>query len=253
MEMKLRKMTNHNINVLKTFFDFYVITALDVFCGESTLNHANKARRISETSIKIVDELYEMVLKALQYSVLREFRHLNSKGFRGRSTRLKKISRSINVLFKANKNGFFEEYDDLPEKYRFQFKFLQQAYELPLQWTFEEIADSFKAGSWDHQYGGARWAKAAKMLLMLPKDHNQKVIWVDRVLDLYHNNGHLLNKSMVSILSKPRTIGVIPRKRKSALNYRKDAQTLSELAFFGSTKVKNLLIANKARLPKQIV
>lgn len=253
MEMKLKKMTNHNINVLKTFFDFYVITALDVFCGESTLNHANKARRITETSVKIVDELYEMVLKALQYAVLREFRHLNKNASFGRSAKLIKLSRSINILFKTNKNGLFEEYEDLPEKYSYQSKFLKQAFDLPLKWTFEEIANSFKKCSWDHQYGGNRWAKAARMLLILPQDHNQKILWIDRVLDLYHNNGHLLNKSMVAVLSKPRAIGIIPRKRKSALNYRKDAQTLSELAFFGSTKVKNLLIANKARLPEQIV
>ena len=251
--MKLRKMTNHNINVLKTFFDFYVITALDVFCGESTLNYANKGRRVSETCIKTVDELYEMVLSALQYAVLREFRHLNSKSLLGRSAKLIRLSKAINVLFKVNKNGLFEEYEDLPEKYRNQFQFLRQAFKLPLEWSFEEIADSFKSVSWEHQYGGTRWAKASRMLLILPKNHSEKVLWIDRVLDLYHNNGPLLNKSMVSILSKPRTIGLKPRNRTSALNYRKHAQTLSELAFFGSTKVKNLLIANQARLPKQII
>lgn len=246
-------MTNHNINVLKTFFDFYVITALDVFCGESTLNHANKGRRISETCAQVVDEFYQMVLKALQYSVLREFRHLNngegvSKGDKKRfPVKLKKLSRAINILFKAN------NYECFGESHENQLKFLQQSFRVPIEWSFEEIANSFQDPSWDSQYGGKRWAKATKMLLVLPQNQNEKILWIDRVLDLYHNNGHLLNKSMVAVLSKPRTIGKIPRNRTSALNYRKHAQTLSELAFFGSTKVKNLLIANKARLPKQIV
>lgn len=246
-------MTNHNINVLKTFFDFYVITALDVFCGEKTLNHANKSRRISETCVSVVNELYQMILTSLQYAVIREFRHLNSKGLYGRSAKLKKLSRAINLLFKVNKNGLFEEYEDVPEKYKYQIQFLEQSFRLPIPWTFNELAASFEGVSWENNYGGKRWSKAAKMLLDLPKTHDEKILWVDRVLDLYHNNGHLLNKSMVSVLSKPRSIGNIPRKKRSALNYRKHAQTLSELAVFGSIKVRNLLIANKAKLPKQII
>jgi hypothetical protein len=246
-------MTNHNINVLKTFFDFYVITALDVFCGEKTLNHANKARRISEACVQVVDELYQMILQSLQYAVIREFRHLNDRAFSGRSPKQKKLSRAINLLFRVNKNGLFEEYEDVPEKYKYQIQFLEQSFRLPISWSFNEIAQAFEGVSWENKYGGKRWAKATKMLLELPKTHDEKVLWVDRVLDLYHNQGHLLNKSMVSILSKPKSIGIIPLKRKSALNFRKHAQTLSELSVFGSTKVRNLLIANKAKLPKQII
>lgn len=246
-------MSNYQINVLKTFFDFYVITALDVFCGESTLNYANKGRRISETCARVVDEFYQMVLKALQYSVLREFRHLNngegvSKGDKGRfPVKLKKLSRAVNILFKANNYEYFGE------SHKNQLKFLQQSFRVPIKWSFEEIANSFEDSSWDSQYGGKRWAKATKMLLVLPQNQNEKILWIDRVLDLYHNNGHLLNKSMVSILSCHRTTGKIPRKKRSALNYRKHAKTLSDLAQYSSIKVRNLLIANKARLPKQII
>lgn len=247
-------MTHYSKRVLKTFFDFYVITAVDTFCGEQTLNHANKAKRVTQTCRKVVDEMYEMVLESLRYAVTREFRHYHQEVYTGKNKKLMELSRKIKRLFGLSKNSVFRRSAEIPARFKSQKKFLQCINKLGGM-DFEAMSTAFDEASWSHGYGGKKWAKACKMLLELPKNHHQKVLWIDKVLDLYHNNGHILNKSMLSVLSKPKTIGANKQKNryKTALNYRRYAQTLSELTLFTSEDVRNLFVANQLKIPKQLI
>jgi hypothetical protein len=247
-------MTQHSKKVLKTFFDFYVITAVDTFCGEKTLNHANKAKRVTQTCKKVVDEMYEIVLESLRYAVTREFRHYHKEVYTGKKKKLIVLSRKIKRLFGLSKNSVFRRSAEIPARFKSQKRFLQFVEKLR-EVDFESMHGAFDEGYWSHGYGGKKWAKACKMLLELPLTHQQKVLWIDKVLDLYHNNGHLLNKSMLSVLSKPKTIGTDKQRNryKTALNYRRYAQTLSELTHFSSEDVRNLFIANKRKIPSKLI
>lgn len=248
-------MTKHSKKVLKTFFDFYLITALDTFCGEKTLNHANKARKISETCTDVVDRLYEMILDSLKYAVVREFRHYSSQVTIGnRKQKFITIASKIKRLFGLSKNAILDRSYEIQNRFIYQRRFLNWVKELK-EIDFAELAQEFNNGHWYREYGGKKWGKAAELLTKLPQTHSEKVLWTDKVLDLYHNNGHLLNKSMVSVLSKPKTVGLYGdrRRNKTALNYRRYAQTLTELSAFSSVHVRNLFIANKLKLPKQII
>ena len=250
-------MTSHSRKVLKTFFDFYVITAMDTFCGENTLNHANKAKRVTQTCQKVVNEMYEMVLESLKYAVLREFRHYHQEVCYARKYHLMKLSRRIKKVFGLSKNSVFNRSAEIPSRFKSQRTFLVFLKGLQENGLidFQEMADAFENAAWGSGYGGKKWAKACKMLLDLPETHTQKVLWIDRALDLYHNNGHLLNKSMLSVLSKPKTIGTDKQRNryKTALNYRRYAQTLSELTHFSSEDVRNLFIANKRKIPSKLI
>lgn len=42
---------------------------------------------------------------------------------------------------------------------------------------------------WNKYYGGKKWGKAAKMLLNHPKSSDEKMFWIDKILDLEHNTG----------------------------------------------------------------
>jgi hypothetical protein len=70
----------------------------------------------------------------------------------------------------------------------------------PIEWG--KIA--FKWPGWSSSYCGNNWAQACDTYLESRKVNSQKdkIMWIDRCLDLYHNNGFLLNKTEFAVLEQ---------------------------------------------------
>jgi hypothetical protein len=120
--------------------------------------------------------------------------------------------------------------------------------------SISDIYDGFINYEWDRYYGGQLWGKATKFLLDNPKTIKAKELWVDQVLDLHNNCGHLLNKTKYRILSKRGQFhnNKNKRSRRTALNYRRYTTTLSDLAIHASPKVRKLVTANLNMVPVMI-
>jgi hypothetical protein len=61
---------------------------------------------------------------------------------------------------------------------------------------------AFNWGGWNDSYCGPAWIEACDIFLQAGnlKFLKDKVIWIDKCLDLYHNNGRLLNKTSFTVL-----------------------------------------------------
>ena len=230
------------------FFDFYTLSLLNYFAGDNSLNHENRVRRIRETYEKSVDELYDSIRHSLTYSVIREFRHFNEYGpaypndlsALSRKSRHEHRNRNLRRFLNNESNNIDISYNRI-----------------------SKIYEGFLLDGWDSNYGGKLWATATKFLLDEPNTTKRKELWVDRVLDLQHNSGHILNKTKFIDISErtkyPKyTVNQKGKRVKkindywSALDYRRYSKTLSELAEFSSPKVNRLVTANLNFIPELI-
>lgn len=155
---------------LTDFFDFYSLEVIQYFAGKNSLNNENRSFKINEQYEKIVDKIYDAVRKNLIKAVVDEVGYIKSYKYNG-------VYKKIPSCRKSDSDPRFEAY---------------------LCYICKAFNDSRK---WISCYGGKRWGAAAKMLLENPKDIGNKSLWVDRVLDLQHNTGHILNKHELSFLS----------------------------------------------------
>jgi len=233
------------MKVTDKFFDFYSLSLLRYFAGPETLNYSNKARRVQDQYERIVDEFYLSVRHALEYSVFREFRHFTyytECAGDNLNNRLKELSDNVSSIF-------FIEYT--PDAF---VKRVKSKLELDMRSSLIDIKSSFDDYLWDCDYGGKLWGKAAAFLIENPRTHKAKELWVDRVLDLQHNTGHILNKTEFFQLSLRNQFANPSggRGRRTALNYRRYAKTISELAHYSSPSVKKLVKANLNQFPKAI-
>lgn len=218
---------------MKDFFDFYILEALSNFCGENSLNHQAKIDRIEKLTDETVERFYKKIVAALKYSVGRELRHVI--GCSGVSS--KKRAAALSDEEALEMNSLYN---------RFSYLSTENVIEFYDKQCPKRVYFLFQCRVWDATYGGKKWAKAAKLLINLPKNRKEKLLFIDYALDLFHNSGHLLNKTEFKVLSDRKTYKQRGR-WKNALNYRKNA-TLEELARHSSTKVRNLYIANKLQL-----
>lgn len=239
--------------MLTTFFDFYLANLVHDF---STQDHviyfSNKLNRIRETKEQIVEKFYNQVRDNLHYAVLREFRHAPHNYFQASFKRDKihiysketyKIERHVDEL-EVNRNYSWRTRYRMPTSAE-----IKKIIKLPIK--LEDVYDVFMDHSnWDTDYGGKLWAKGTFFLLNLPTTEKEKIVWIDRVLDLYHNSGPLLNKTQFKNLFKPKQCGVGKRKR-NALNYRRYANA-DQLAKYASKRVRNIYTANRRCLPVAI-
>jgi hypothetical protein len=245
------------------FFDFYVLSLLNYFAGPNSLNHHNKARRIEETYEMIVDEMYGEIRRALEYSVLREFRHFSDQAELNDDADTLEIN-NYKLMKETSRRcyGWFEN-DQLSNHLEGKPNKLELNDSL-----FRTIYSGYMDYSWDDAYGGKLWGEATSFLWQHPKTTKDKELWVDRVLDLHHNNGHLLNKTKFNCLSNSGdsseyeyefefTNDGNKKKRKRvvrhcALDYRREALTITDLSMYASTKVRNLSTANLNFLPEAV-
>ncbi len=63
-------------------------------------------------------------------------------------------------------------------------------------WTANYI---FSKGKWDENYGGPLWGSAASFLLKHPQSIHEKMSWIDKVMDLQHNNGQVFSGKRLPI------------------------------------------------------
>lgn len=230
------------------FFDFYSLSLMNYFAGTRSLNHHNKASRLENKFEEVTEKMYKEIHRALTYSVVREFRHFymeafwNSTSFQGvRITHLVDLSRKIEYVYECTEK--LEKYRDGKLK------------NLKLAERVRDIYEGFRDIKWKKEYGGPLWAEATAFLLEKPKTINQKVLWIDRVLDHQHNNGHILNKTSFADISIHREFKKREhsnRQKRTALNHRRYATQISDFFDYCSTSVRKLCISNLNMLPAQI-
>lgn len=218
------------------FFDFYAMYELylrvggyrdigyekyDTFVCERAYN------LIKEKYEEVVDTFFRRIYDALEESVAAEIRH---------------FPRRCSHCIALN-----EFYPQLREKSGFSNDHFDEAKKHPEKHP-EVVWAMFYYPLWSCCYGGKKWAAAAKLLVESRnlKTRHDKVGWCDRVLDLYHNTGHLLNKTEFSCLSDS---CVLTKKGKwsKPLNYRAHAKSIMAYVHFMTPSVKRLVIP-QARL-----
>jgi hypothetical protein len=249
-------------NCITKFFDFYTLSLLNYFAGSNSLNHSNRVRRIEETYEQTVEDMYNEVRRALEYSVIREFRHFNDQAMlheskqypKGMYTRIKSVSKDCLHLYDSGALRVYLEKGKRPEDITNKL--------------ISDIFYGYREFCWDEAYGGKLWGDATEFLFQHPRNAKEKELWVDKVLDLHHNNGHLLNKTKFNYLSNTgddetyawdgrfTNARIKHRKTKieadSALDYRRYAHTISDLSLYASTKVQNLSTANLNYIPAAV-
>lgn len=202
----------------KLIFDFYVLESLSYFAGKNSLNFSDKSRAIENQLEIVVEKLYINAREALEKSIYKEYKH-SFGWYSGNKTRQKIFSSSSTRKLKK---------------------------------AFIVFSDYKK---WCDEYGGKLWANAAELALQYPQSTKDKVLWLDRLFDMQHNTGHLLNKTDFKVLERKRAaFGKVLNQKPNPikmLNFRYKAN-LKQLSCFSSKKVKGLLFANKNRIPKAL-
>lgn len=103
----------------------------------------------------------------------------------------------------------------------------------------------FRDYNWDDEFGGEAWANASDALADLKnvKTLSDKVYWIDRVMDLHHNNGHILNKTEFSSLENDTNVDKYDCI--TFLDYRAKARSILDFVEFCSFKIRKLIIPRK--------
>ena len=195
--------------MINQFFDLYALSDLHYLFAELRITHARRSERIREAFENIVEDMYGQVRKVLARSVSGEYRHTaNCELYYGENPRTQKVCKELDYLAMAK---VFSAEDD-----------------------------------WYQDYGGPLWAKAAEMMMENPRSLKDKMFWTDRVFDMQHNTGHILNKSRFKVLEQEWNITDM-EDRASALDYRA-AGKLLEWELLVSRKVRNLLVPLKNQI-----
>ena len=178
---------------------------------------APKEKKIDETFSTTVSMIKKLVIESLEDSVRSEIRHFQDCF--DHNLFKEKIKLSLNVGQSSNL-----------EKIRLAFSYHKY---------------------WDRQYGGKRWAEATKYLISLKNSKNIKddIYFIDRIFDLQHNTGFILNKTNFTHLEDrafrlKKTPGANPKSSINALNFRFRA-SLEDLIDNSSITTKKLYFANK--------
>lgn len=235
--------------ILDLFFDFYTLNeiwfrtmgAQEYGYPVTKILPYAKEKAIDETFKSKVALLKRQIIEALELSVRGEIKHW---GFETRETEGAKLDEynqyipGTSIFDRlCNQIGYDQE-----DSWKRRCSFLAK---LPL----ETIRTLFFAKCWYRGYGGKRWGEATDLLIQLKNSKNIKddVYLIDRIFDLQHNTGFVLNKTVFVTLDCK---GEVQRKHKNGrwygvkpLNYRFTA-SLKELALYSSRHVRNLYTAN---------
>ena len=235
---------------------------MELFSGavkKIPLNHLKDSYK-HRLSDKSVNDLFDYVVVAIKYSLLREFRHYGRNVFKPlRSKNISKMSDMMYQEFTEKLNACSTEHDGntiCDPTYKDALTFVtaceKEMKTLRINWFhFIDIYDEKR--EWEEGYGGKKWQMAAKLLCEITDPKFNKILWLDRVIDLSHNNGKLMNKSFLYILFKRKQIGHRSSyHRKNCLNYRYQAESLSKLLTYCSTSVKMFIEANNKLIPEKL-
>jgi len=226
---------------VKEFFDFYAINELYLRCGGfreqgyptySVYVNERIYNKIMEKYEEIVDTFYVRIYKAIVISISSEIHHFPANCCDHYSPVEPQFYEDL-----RGKSGIPITSDVVDEAKKDVEKYIDIVYAL------------FSVPQWTEAYGGKRWADATQILKDAKhvKTHRDKVYWCDRVLDLYHNTGHLLNKTSFKCLS----IHCIQNKngqRITPLNFRMKSRTIVDFIPYLSFPVQKLVIPRKLLL-----
>lgn len=220
--------------IVKDFYDFYSIVELynrsggfrdnPKYRGYPVFVSWRAEEKIKNTYEEIVNKFYADVHGALNRSIKSELRHFPEMTF---------------IDFDNS-----EKYRTL-KAYRqavigYPWKFVNRVKKNP-SYNPRVVKAIFLNIKWDDAYGGKKWAKGAQLLIDAEsiKTLSDKVYWIDRVLDLYHNSGHMIDKTQFRVLSHREY------RKPTHLNLRKRSRDIFAFLPYNSTRVKKLVIPQK--------
>jgi len=184
------------------FFDFYTLNEIwfktvgrtEYGYAETKILPFKKERVIDDTFREKVAAVKAEVIGALEYSVRREIRHWGDH-----------VSFSAGAKFcdDVRVNGT-SNYDRANIKVGFTVE--HPTYKNLIALPLESISTLFFANCWDRQYGGKKWGIATDFLIKLKASKNIKddIFLIDRIFDLQHNCGFILNKTNFVVLAEKR-------------------------------------------------
>lgn len=218
------------------FFDFYSMYELYMRVGGfrengyssyDTFVNEDIFDRIKYKYEEVIETFYENIHTALIDAIKSEYRHypFECKTF---------------LSYKAD--------GDTPEFYKYVTKRLgitkdmSDATENNIYEYAEHVYKLFQKLNWNACYGGKKWAKAVKLLIESKsiKTLHEKVGWCDKVLDLQHNSGHLLDKTHFTVLSD--CFVEINGKDLTPLDFRFKSKNIIDFLPYNSHTVKKLVI-----------
>lgn len=221
------------VTTVNKFFDFYSIIELylrtggfrDIgYSGYSVFVTQRAEDKIRQAYERTVDSFYEEIYNALVASVRSELHHYPGSTLDSKEEKIKGMGINISQTKKH------------PEKYP------------------EAAHVLFTVPHWTSGYGGGKWAGGTALLIEAKrvKTRSEKVYWIDRVLDLYHNGGHMINKTKYSSLSN----NTIKKKSEASgktfhctpLDFRARAKSIMEYIPHNTTEVQRLVIPQKKLL-----
>lgn len=224
------------------FFDFYVMYEIyyrtigimkysDRLGENGLILPYKKEAAITSVFEETVGRMKEVVRKELRFSVYREARHIPAY---------------------IGSKGMQEYYDYVVNTANRRYGSSGNCEKL----TLEEL-EKFYSFKWsENNYGGKRWMRATTALIELEKSNDSMtdVFWIDRVFDLEHNTGHILDKGELDFLKsyKFRVWGPARRFKvnKNCLDFRHYA-TIEDMIPMCSSKVQKIYCANKNYLNQQ--
>ena len=235
--------------LIALFFDFYslneiwfrTVGAAQYGYPVTKILPFNKERAIDETFKAKVAELKKEVLRALEHSVRGEVRHWVENTSHDRGEKLDKYYNSI-----KSSSNYHKACNAVGIKFRSTQNILMS---LPLS----SISKLFHADCWHSGYGGKKWAAGADALISLMGSTSFKddIFFLDRIFDLQHNNGFILNKTTFAALEDESRLMVTSYKPKRAKKMRQRKRWLSVLDFRFKANLKQL-VENASHYTKAI-
>lgn len=232
-------------SLLRLFFDFYVMNEVWFrtvgaahygYPVTKILPH-RKEKVIHETFIKRVENLKTQIVSALEASVRKEINHWIY---------------SVREYFGEKRD---EKGDGVPHTShyyvackRFGLSYQPKASKLK-RLPLETIREMYFTRCWCEDYGGSKWGEATELLIQLKASKTVKddVYLIDRILDMQHNTGFILNKTVFATLDdKARA----RRKNKNGKTYPvkpltfRFSATLPEMVPNCGKEVQNIYTAN---------
>jgi len=170
-----RERRMNRTNIQEKFWDFYALELLTAKSKGSYLQHQRMANLLKEVTVALLNEQ----IMALEASIRGEVRYF----YRACKAR-------------SGCNGSCCVSDFLKSVYKNNS---------PIKMNLETIEAIFNKKIWKRDYGGKRWARATKALIEAKKafqagDLRGMIYYVDRIFDLQHNNGFILDKTNFAIL-----------------------------------------------------
>lgn len=241
----LLKARKHNLPIgkalVRAFYDIYALNELyfRLAGGDEDYgyvrNHFGSFRaemKIREAYESLIPKFHAAIIDALERSVRSEIRYGT---FSYLSKHLLKTSKPVQEHL-SRKGLSFEVYRK------------SRRTNMPLNM----VAEVFSCDRlWATHYGGPPWAKATSTLIEAKKAKTLKdmFFWVDRILDLQHNSGFILDKTEFHRLVTDKTNPEDEDDWRTHLDIRAELTTIKHFEPYVSFSVRKLMVPHYHKLP----